>query len=439
MLRSLRSLGILLASILSNPYVAFWLLYALLCNGISDLLIGLGIPPWVMTISTACFPFYSITLRILVRFRELRYVQSQNTSVSVLPRPLPEYNSYLRERQNYVSLALLDIGKQESGVFINESTPRPLASVVKVMILAYFAVLATDGKIDPTRRISLFHIQKYHLPGMDGGAHFRSIIHLFRQRRVHNFKIQLQDAVDIMIKFSSNAAADFLIDLMGLDDINHFQDLHLQQSHSNIGYLAGSALVRSDLLLQNRGLEHARRALQQFSQIKLENRSNELARIYFRSHSVRIRWWARWAICGFGGNVVSQAVMLQSGLPMATALDYATLISKICMGTFVSSEASKIIRAVLEWPMEYESIKRNFSSLGYKGGALPGIMTSVYYARNKLSEAGTRVFVVFEEGMDPLMWQKSVTSFETRQACELDILSSDRAKEELHNVAAPDE
>jgi hypothetical protein len=50
-----------------------------------------------------------------------------------------------------------------------------------------------------------------------------------------------------------------------------------------------------------------------------------------------------------------------------------------------------VVRRNLEWPMIFETNQELFTTIGYKNGAFPGILTTVYYAQR--IEDGARIVV----------------------------------------------
>ena len=55
-------------------------------------------------------------------------------------------------------------------------------------------------------------------------------------------------------------------------------------------------------------------------------------------------------------------------------------IARLALNGLNSSESSYIARQHLEWPMRFSENQALFTNLAYKGGSLPGILTTVYYA-----------------------------------------------------------
>ncbi|HND21185.1 MAG TPA: hypothetical protein PLB18_17575, partial [Acidobacteriota bacterium] len=81
-----------------------------------------------------------------------------------------------------------------------------------------------------------------------------------------------------------------------------------------------------------------------------------------------------------------------------TVRDYATLLSRVLSGRFVSPIVCQLIRKHLEWPMEIPEIRQGFAALGEKGGSFgAGVLTDTLYCIPRTGDFGnkTRITVIF--------------------------------------------
>ena len=83
--------------------------------------------------------------------------------------------------------------------------------------------------------------------------------------------------------------------------------------------------------------------------------------------------------------------------PRGTARDYASLMDRVERGNLVSEAVSATMREFLEWPMESEQNRREFTSFGTKGGSLPGVLTEATYAVPRDAASGGVAALFFEE------------------------------------------
>lgn len=97
---------------------------------------------------------------------------------------------------------------------------QPLASAVKVVHLAAYAKAVEAGLVRPDDKVRVREWEQYYL-GLDGGAHQASLRHLgipFSNGVTAddpNRYVTLDDLAAVMIRFSDNAAADFLRHRLG--------------------------------------------------------------------------------------------------------------------------------------------------------------------------------------------------------------------------------
>ena len=72
-------------------------------------------------------------------------------------------------------------------------------------------------------------------------------------------------------------------------------------------------------------------------------------------------------------------------------------MQRIQRGDLVSDTVSATMRGFLEWPMENEPIRREFTSFGTKGGSLAGVLTEATYAVSRDAASGGVAVLFFEE------------------------------------------
>ena len=123
-------------------------------------------------------------------------------------------------RPDLVGLAAYRVGQETEGVYLNADAPMPLASVVKVVILAAYAEAVAAGELDGETPVPLADLEAFYLSGLDLGAHERGLATLAESERIWpGDAIRLEDVARLMIEFSSNAAADYLHLLLGQERI----------------------------------------------------------------------------------------------------------------------------------------------------------------------------------------------------------------------------
>jgi hypothetical protein len=88
-----------------------------------------------------------------------------------------------------------------------------------------------------------------------------------------------------------------------------------------------------------------------------------------------------------------------------SAAEYAALMARVALNDLSSPDSSFMVRRHLEWPMQYSENQELFSNVAYKGGALPGILTTLYYAY-PLGETTPVVVALFYHNLDNDTYQR---------------------------------
>jgi hypothetical protein len=106
-----------------------------------------------------------------------------------------------------------------------------------------------------------------------------------------------------------------------------------------------------------------------------------------------------------------QALFSENLNAQATPRDYADLMAKIIQNDLNTSFSNILVRRVMEWPMIFPANQELFSTVGFKNGSLPGILTISYYAQRL--EDGAQVVVVLFFRELPMQtyrnWRQSLT------------------------------
>ena len=304
------------------------------------------------------------------------------------PEVIPALNRLI-EAPETVGVAAFEIGRELEGFYLNPDEPMPLASVVKIINLIAYAQAIEDGVLDPSNWIDLDDLEKVYLPRIDLGAHERAMDELEEKRLIAGDPpaTPLEEIPGLMIRHSSNAAADFIhlaigqrqlegtIIELGLEShtapcpwIGQFLIL---ANHERIG--SNRSAIESYLTKPARFAEDVMALTRKFVTDK-EFRNEEIA---WRRRQPSFDVWKL-----YGENLNA----------MGSPRDYGRLLSQIFNNEIGEPYVNLIVRRALEWPIEIPENQGQFSIIGYKGGSLPGILTTAYYGQRKID--GRRVVVV---------------------------------------------
>ncbi len=287
-----------------------------------------------------------------------------------------------------VGLAAFEVGRESEGVFLNADAPMPLASVVKILNLIAYANAVNAGTLDPGTWIPLSEMDRYYLPGTDLGAHAQALDEAEAGDLIGRDppSTPLEEIPWMMIRHSSNAAADFLHMAIGQEGVERTAlELDLTSQTAPCPWI-GQFLAMSNHERDgdNRSAVTGYMADPSsygFEVMRLtESFANDAA---FREAELSRR--------SRRGQVVIQQLFADTLNPQASAGDYARLMARIMTNGLGSSYANILVRRVLEWPKTFPTNQELFSTVGYKNGSLPGVLTTVYYGQRL--EDGKQVVV----------------------------------------------
>jgi hypothetical protein len=281
--------------------------------------------------------------------------------------------------------------------------------VVKVVNLIAYAEAVAAGALDPASWVPLSELARFYLPGTDLGSHALSLAEL-RERGLVAYEppaTPLEEIPWLMIRHSSNAASDYLHSLVGQESIEATaQALGLGSQTAPcpfLGQFLALANHTQSRLSERQALEALVANPAAYGSVALSLAEQFSTDETFREAEIA---WHRGR-----PSTATQAAFSAALSPKGSAADYAGLMARISTNQLVSSYVNIIVRRALEWPTPFEANQERFSLVGYKNGALPGILTTAYYAQ-RLEGGPPVVVVLFFRGLPlPLyqQWRRSLT------------------------------
>jgi D-alanyl-D-alanine carboxypeptidase len=266
---------------------------------------------------------------------------------------------------------------------LNENKRMPLASTVKIMVAIEFAKQAGARVINEESEVPLAELEKYYLPNTDGGAHPAWIAYEKKQQHINNDKVKLVDVARGMIMFSSNANAEYLMDLLGLNNVkNNIQLLRLKQ-HTPI-----YPIVASLFLYQNPKNKKEENILKDISKLSDEQYSRYSYELHsalkfdtvlksrFRPQDLTMKMQRLWS----------------DRLPASTTMEYAQVASVLNNRRYFDTAAYDVLSDVLETVMENPANQQWLKHAGMKGGSTAWVLTKTLYATTK---EGTKIELAY--------------------------------------------
>lgn len=324
------------------------------------------------------------------------FVYSQSTADSLL--------NFIKQNKERSSLFLR---KNDTVIAkLNEDRLMPLASTVKIIVAIEFAKQAAHNIFNENERIPLSELDKYYLPNTDGGAHPRWINYEKNLRNISNDSVKLIDVAKGMIIFSSNANTEYLMDLLGFDNIQNNIRLLGLKNHTPIYPLVSSLflyqnpkkvnedkIIRVIQKLSNE--DYARAAFLIHSELK--NYSNYKKK--FRPQDLTIKMQKEWS----------------DRLPASTTNEYVQLCSILNNRKYFDDNTYQVLADILETLMEVPANKAWLSHAGMKGGSTIFVLTKALYATLK---NGTKIEMAYFfndlTGQENAKLQKWMNDFEIK-------------------------
>lgn len=311
--------------------------------------------------------------------------------------------AYLDQNPTETAIACFDPAHPESGLYRNAQAAFPLASTFKLVLLAAYAEETAAGRLDPRERIPVSELERFYLPGTDGGAHDE-----FLKTQAGATQLELDTVVDGLVSYSSNAAADYLLSrLAAVDFPALYMRLGLEQTDQPFSYLGLYLFIKNH--------ETGPYAEEELTPAELLAEQARLANLFVNDPAWRA---AEVSFISQPTNVaplyLQKQVIALAGM-RGSAHDLAhILLAAYGADSPLPAEARAILREKLEWPVRLHPENRaTFQILAAKSGAWPGVLTSAWYAEPLIGEP--RVLVVLYRNLPDDFWNTWVTTFSHQQ------------------------
>lgn len=348
--------------------------------------------------------------------------------------------TYIEEHPDGVSLVAYDVDAEAEGIFFRAEQARPLVNVPHLLLLAEYARQAETEALDPERRVPVDAVAHYALPGASEGRHEQTQTHWAEHERVDaDSTVALRHVVDAMARFNDGAAADWLIDALGREQVEALPErLGLTRSepplpgsgtHLSWNHHAATASV-DDRLVRYRNLARDDYA----------DEAYRFARTLRDDADFRRRERKRQRRRGTDLSIRHQRALAQATYPRGTAADYADLMQRLVQGTLHSDSVSAFLQHRIERTVESDTLQEAFASIGSKAGAMPGVLSFVGYIRRADGKPPRVVALFMEELPIGVFYHLMQTGLD--KGFQLRLLGDDaffhRVRTRLQDVSATD-
>ena len=311
--------------------------------------------------------------------------------------------AYLDKNPNETAIACFDPASPAAGFYRNETEPFPLAATFKLVLLAAYAEETANRRLDPQELIPVSELERFYLPGTDGGAHDE-----FLKAQGSATRLELDTVVTGMLSYSSNAAADYLLSRLGAVDFPAlYQHLGLEQTDPPFSYLGLYLFIKNH--------ETGLYAEEELTPAELRAEQARLAHLFATDPA----WRA--AEVSFISKPTNAAPLniQKEAIARAGMRGSARDLSRLLLAAYgadspLSAEARQRMRTQLEWPSRLHPENREtFQTLAATSGAWPGVLTSAWYAESLSGQP--RILVVLYRNLPDDFWNTWVTTFSHQQ------------------------
>lgn len=303
---------------------------------------------------------------------ELRKFQRELKEVN------PDYIlTFIKDKAKNENVSLSINYNGDKWVGVNTNKKFPLASTVKIIVAIEYAMQVASGQIDSQKEVILKDLDKLHVPKTDGGAHQAWLNQLEKQSDLKH--VPLREVVNGMIAYSSNANTDYLIDYLGIDNVNQIPQHLGISTHDPIFPVVGSLFISSQIKYE-RNL-NKKELLEEMLRMDMAEYRKRAFAIHHRLlkqplTSKEIRQLKK----VFNMNIQK---VWSDRLAGSTTADYISILEKINSNKYFSNNVHKHLDPIMEEPMKSTSEREGLVYAGKKGGSTAFVVNMAIYATDK--------------------------------------------------------
>jgi len=262
---------------------------------------------------------------------------------------------------------------------LNENKLMPLASTFQLLVGIEFAQQSTHELINENAYVNLEEIQKYYMPEIDSSAQMAWQEYLKTHNEIKNGAVKLVDVARGMMMFGCNANTDYLMDLLGFDNVKENIALFKLKQHTAIYPITGSMFIyqvprkSSEAKLikevsKYSDKKYSMEAYYNHKDLKEDSTLKESYKTEQFTPTLQKMWGDK--------------------LPASTAREYVSVVQALNNRELIDEDAFFTVGEVVEYPMEKKDFQKRFKYYGNKTGYTTHIFTTVFYCTQK---DGTRM------------------------------------------------
>lgn len=262
---------------------------------------------------------------------------------------------------------------------INADESMPLASMSKWTVAIEYAKQVGKGSLDPNEKIDITTLENYYIPNTDGGAQPNWISSIEEKGLIENNKVSLREVARGMIMFSSNANTDYLMNRLGIDNINKtIKEMELT-GHSEVYPIVAALCLGEYIQLQTNLSDDEVKE-------KIENMSDEeyvsnIMEIHNLMNENKLPESIK-ELKLVGKDIDFQKIWSDRFIS-ATANDYLRMMELVNSRTYLDEKTQEELSNVVEYLMDSPGVEKKFNHFGNKGGSTAWVLTDARYGEDK--------------------------------------------------------
>ncbi|MEX3747819.1 serine hydrolase [Lysinibacillus xylanilyticus] len=290
----------------------------------------------------------------------------------------PEYIvQFIKENIASENVSLAIHYNNEKWIDVNTNKQFPLGSTVKIIIAIEYAQQAADGRINPQQQVSLKELETFYIPKTDGGAHEAWISALNQSKNIDS--VPLSEVANGMIAYSSNANTEYLMHVLGLQNINEVLK-SLDLVDHELLYPSTSATYIPTQLMNEKNItkEETLKAMKNMDMAEYRDRALNIHNNWLKNPLTDEEKKQSLKIL----NMDIQKVW-SDRLVKATTADYISILEKLNSKKYFHEDVHKYLDPVLEQLMQNPKNREWLTHAGQKGGSTAFVLTLAFYAKDK--------------------------------------------------------
>jgi D-alanyl-D-alanine carboxypeptidase len=246
-----------------------------------------------------------------------------------------------------------------------------LASTVKIIIAIEYAEQASKGTINPDEQVNIADLDYYYVKNTDGGAHpnwLKSI-----ESKIKDGSISIREIAKGMIKYSSNANTEWLLEKLKLENVNARLDKLDLSKHTQIYHFV-SALFICKEAFSGQNKEEKVLSLKNLSSEEYFNLTNTIHEKLKTDTTYKQ---------DLGDLDLAIQRVWSDRLPNSTVSEYVNVMKKINSRTFFDTKTQQYLDEIMEFLLENPKNSEWLAHCGMKGGSTAFVLTKALYATDK--------------------------------------------------------